>query len=53
MNERKQTEEALRASEERLKLMLESAKDYAIFSLDEHGNITTWSEEPEGSSLFK
>jgi PAS domain S-box-containing protein len=35
---------ALRQGEERLGRMLESVKDYAIFSLNEQGNIATWSE---------
>src|ERR671921_774432 len=38
------TREALRASEERFKLLVEGVKDYAIFMLDPEGYITTWNE---------
>ncbi|MGH7791879.1 MAG: PAS domain S-box protein, partial [Thermodesulfobacteriota bacterium] len=34
--------DALRDSEERLRLLIEGVKDYAIFRLDTEGNITTW-----------
>jgi PAS domain S-box-containing protein len=40
----KQTEEALRQSEERFRLMIKGVKDYAIFMLDPEGNVTTWNE---------
>ena len=36
--------EALRRSEERFRLLVESVKDYAIFMLDPSGNIATWNE---------
>jgi PAS domain S-box-containing protein len=39
---RRAEEEKLRQSEERFRLMVESVKDYAIFMLDEDGNVTTW-----------
>ncbi len=39
---RKQAEEALRTSEGRLKLVVESARDFAIFTLDQQGIITSW-----------
>ncbi|MEQ9439543.1 MAG: PAS domain S-box protein [Cyclobacteriaceae bacterium] len=39
---RKQSEEALRKSEEHLQRILESATDYAIFTLNPEGNITDW-----------
>ncbi|MBB5551036.1 sensor histidine kinase [Rhizobium lentis] len=37
-----QHDEALRASEERLQLILESAVDYAIFAFDRDGRIISW-----------
>src|SRR4051812_43080402 len=37
VTERKRAEEALRASEERLHLLIKSAKDYAIMTLDNEG----------------
>jgi len=40
--ERRFAEERLRQSEERLRLLVESVKDYAIYMLDADGVITTW-----------
>ncbi|UWM84526.1 sensor histidine kinase [Rhizobium sp. SRDI969] len=37
-----QQDEALRASEERLQLILKSAIDYAIFAFDQDGRIISW-----------
>jgi PAS domain S-box-containing protein len=42
VTDRRSTEEQLRQSEERLRLLVESVKDYAIFMLDPAGRITTW-----------
>ncbi|MEG4202869.1 PAS domain S-box protein [Microcoleus sp. Pol7_A1] len=42
ITDRFQAEVALRHSESRLRLMIESAKDYAIFTLDLNGTIATW-----------
>lgn len=44
---RKQTEEALQASEERLRLLIESAKDYAIFTTNTERAITSWNTGAE------
>jgi PAS domain S-box-containing protein len=39
---RKRSEELLRASEERLRLLVESIEDFAIFSMDTEGRIQSW-----------
>jgi PAS domain S-box-containing protein len=44
---RRTAERAHRESEERFRLILESAKEYAIFSLDADGRITTWNTGAE------
>jgi PAS domain S-box-containing protein len=40
--ERRRVSEALRASEERFRVLVEGVKDYAIFMLDRHGYVATW-----------
>lgn len=42
ITEQRESEEALRTSEERLRLILESSTDFAIFTTDNEGNVTTW-----------
>jgi two-component system CheB/CheR fusion protein len=42
ITERKRTEERLRASEERLRLVVEGVEDYAIFTTDTEGRVETW-----------
>lgn len=44
---RKQAEDALRESEERLRSVVESVKDYAIFTLDPEGRVTSWTPAAE------
>ena len=39
---RRETEESLRRSEERLRLLVESVEDYAIYMLSLDGRVTTW-----------
>ena len=47
ITQRRQSEEELRNNEERLRLILESATDYAIFTLDQHLAITDWNAGAE------
>ncbi|NJO84318.1 MAG: GAF domain-containing protein [Blastochloris sp.] len=44
---RKHIEHALRDAEERLRSIVDSAKDYAIFALDTEGHIETWNAGAE------
>ena len=44
VTERRRAEEHLRASEGRLSALLESVRDYAIFTLDTEGRVTSWNE---------
>ena len=47
LTQRRQQEEALRQSEERLRLMIESVQDYAIYMLDPEGLISSWNTGAE------
>jgi PAS domain S-box-containing protein len=47
VTERRQTAEELRRSEERFRLLIESIADYAIFSLDPAGFVTSWNSGAE------
>jgi PAS domain S-box-containing protein len=47
INDRKRVEEAWRKSEERFRLLVEGAKDYAMFLLDLDNRITFWSNGAE------
>ncbi|HEY0625810.1 MAG TPA: PAS domain S-box protein [Allosphingosinicella sp.] len=47
ISRKKQSEEALRTSEERFRLIVEHARDYAIFTTDPEGIIDHWYEGAE------
>jgi two-component system CheB/CheR fusion protein len=47
IHERKHAEAELRASEERLRLVVDTARDYAIMLLDEAGRFTSWNKGAE------
>jgi PAS domain S-box-containing protein len=46
-HDRQQIEEALRQSEERFRLLVQSVKDYAIFMLDTKGRVSSWNAGAE------
>ena len=47
VTDRKRAEDALRATNERLRLLIESASDYAIFTLDLNRRISLWNAGAE------
>jgi PAS domain S-box-containing protein len=47
IEQRKQTEEQLRRSEGRFRLLVDTVQDYAIFSVDPHGAVTSWNAGAE------
>ncbi len=44
---RRKAEDALRASEERFRLMIDGVRDYAIFMLDPQGRVANWNAGAE------
>lgn len=47
LTERRKSEDELRQSEERLRLLIESIHDYAIFMLDPDGRVASWNKGAE------
>jgi len=47
VTEERRAEKAVRESEEKLRLMIASVRDYAIFTLDTNGGIASWSHGAE------
>jgi len=47
LTHRREAEEALRASEESFRLLVDGVKDYAIFMLDPTGRVVTWNAGAE------
>jgi PAS domain S-box-containing protein len=45
--QRKRVESALRSAEEYLRLMVESVRDFAIFTADPHGRVVSWNAGAE------
>jgi len=51
--ELKLSEEALKESEERIRLMVEGVKDYAIYMLDPSGRVASWNDGAERIKGYK
>ena len=50
---RREAEESLRQSEERFRLLVETATDYAIFVLDPQGRVASWNAGAERIKQYK
>ena len=52
ITERTLAEQALRETEERIRLIVDQTRDYAIFMLDTNGNVVTWNIGAERIEQF-
>jgi PAS domain S-box-containing protein len=52
LSERRLADERLRQSELRLRLLIESIQDYAIFMLDPSGRVTTWNQGAQNITQY-
>jgi PAS domain S-box-containing protein len=53
LSERRRQEDALRLSEERFRLLIDSVRDYAIFMLDPEGIVASWNAGAERIKGYK
>jgi len=53
LTERKRAEEALRQNEDRMRLMIDSVEEYAIFMLDPAGRVASWNSGAERLKGYK
>jgi PAS domain S-box-containing protein len=52
LSERRLADERLRQSELRLRMLIESIQDYAIFMLDPSGRVTTWNQGAQNITQY-
>lgn len=53
LTEQLQAAQQIRRSEEQFRLLVQSVTDYAIFMLDEHGNVSNWNAGAERIKGYK
>src|SRR3954467_9540288 len=53
LTERKESEERLRASEEQFRKLVETVDEYAIYLLDQNGDVKTWNAGAQKIKMYK